>query len=82
MKRCTATRDRLPVSPTAHAVIASNGRKAAEEEFGDKVTTTFVEKVPEAADAERVCRPPARRPRIPAAPVSVRAMLIRRPLPG
>jgi simple sugar transport system substrate-binding protein len=33
-----------------------NGRKAVEKEFGDKVQTSFVEKVPEAADAERVFR--------------------------
>ncbi len=32
------------------------GRKAVEKEFGDKVVTSFVEKVPEAADAERVFR--------------------------
>ena len=33
-----------------------NARKAIEKEFGDKVVTSFVEKVPEAADAERVFR--------------------------
>ena len=33
-----------------------NGRKAVEKEFGDKVQTSFVEKVPESADAERVIR--------------------------
>jgi len=34
-----------------------NGRKAVEKEFGDKVDAkTFVEKVPESADAERVFR--------------------------
>jgi simple sugar transport system substrate-binding protein len=27
-----------------------------EKEFGDKIATTFVEKVPESADAERVFR--------------------------
>jgi simple sugar transport system substrate-binding protein len=32
------------------------GRKAVEKEFGDRVQTSFVEKVPEAADAERVFR--------------------------
>lgn len=32
------------------------GRKAVEERFGDKVETTFVESVPEGADAERVIR--------------------------
>ncbi len=31
-------------------------RKAVEKEFGDKVVTSFVEKVPESADAERVFR--------------------------
>jgi basic membrane protein A len=33
-----------------------NGRKAVEKEFGDKVVTSFVENVPESADAERVIR--------------------------
>jgi len=33
-----------------------NGRKAIEKEFGDKVVTSFVESVPESADAERVIR--------------------------
>ena len=33
-----------------------NARKALEKEFGDKIVTSFVEKVPEAADAERVFR--------------------------
>ncbi len=33
-----------------------NARKAVEKEFGDKIVTSFVEKVPEAADAERVFR--------------------------
>lgn len=32
------------------------GRLAIEEQFGDKVETTFVESVPEGADAERVIR--------------------------
>ena len=32
------------------------GRKAVEKQFGDKVKTTFVENVPENADAERVIR--------------------------
>ncbi len=31
-------------------------RKALEKEFGDKIVTSFVEKVPESADAERVFR--------------------------
>src|SRR5450756_484710 len=33
-----------------------NGRKALEQEFGDKIKTSFVENVPESADAERVLR--------------------------
>jgi len=33
-----------------------NARKALEKEFGDKIKTTFVESVPEGADAERVFR--------------------------
>jgi len=33
-----------------------NARKALEKEFGDKIVTSFVEKVPESADAERVFR--------------------------
>ncbi len=32
------------------------GRQAVEQEFGDRVQTTFVESVPEGADAERVIR--------------------------
>src|SRR5690606_5377064 len=32
------------------------GRRAMAEKFGDKVETTFVENVPEGADAERVIR--------------------------
>ena len=32
------------------------GRKAIQEKFGDKVETSFVESVPESADAERVLR--------------------------
>lgn len=32
------------------------GRQAVEKEFGDRVVTSFVEKVPESADAERVFR--------------------------
>ena len=32
------------------------GRKEAEKEFGDKIKTSFVENVPESADAERVIR--------------------------
>ena len=47
------------VGPTGDAgwtFAHDNGRKAVEAEFGDKVKTTFVENVPEAADAERVIR--------------------------
>jgi len=33
-----------------------NARKALEKEYGDKIATSFVEKVPEGADAERVFR--------------------------
>ena len=32
------------------------GRKAIQEKFGDRVETSFVESVPESADAERVMR--------------------------
>ena len=43
-----------PVGDGGWTYAHDNGRKAVEKEFGDKVVTTFVEKVPEAADAERV----------------------------
>jgi len=33
-----------------------NARKAIEKEFGDKIVTSFVENVPESADAERIFR--------------------------
>ena len=33
-----------------------NARKALEKEYGDKIVTSFVESVPESADAERVIR--------------------------
>ena len=33
-----------------------NARKAIEKEFGDKIAVTFVENVPESADAERIFR--------------------------
>ena len=33
-----------------------NARKAIEKEFGDKIVATFVENVPESADAERIFR--------------------------
>jgi len=45
-----------PVGEGGWTFAHDNGRKAVEKEFGDKVQTSFVEKVPEAADAERVFR--------------------------
>ena len=45
-----------PVGDGGWTYAHDNGRKAMEKEFGDKVETSFVEKVPEAADAERVFR--------------------------
>ena len=45
-----------PVGDGGWTYAHDNGRKAVEKEFGDKVVTSFVEKVPEAADAERVFR--------------------------
>jgi len=45
-----------PVGDGGWTYAHDNGRKAVEKEFGDKVVTTFVEKVPESADAERVIR--------------------------
>ena len=45
-----------PVGDGGWTFAHDNGRKAIEKEFGDKVKTSFVEKVPEAADAERVFR--------------------------
>jgi basic membrane protein A len=45
-----------PVGDGGWTFAHDNGRKAVEKEFGDKVVTTFVEKVPESADAERVMR--------------------------
>ena len=45
-----------PVGDGGWTFAHDNGRKAVEKEFGDKVQTTFVEKVPESADAERVIR--------------------------
>src|SRR5213595_268326 len=45
-----------PVGDGGWTFAHDNGRKAVEKEFGDKVQTSFVEKVPEAADAERVFR--------------------------
>lgn len=45
-----------PVGDGGWSYAHDNGRKALEKEFGDKVVTTFVESVPESADAERVLR--------------------------
>ena len=45
-----------PVGDGGWTFAHDNGRKAVEKEFGDKVVTSFVEKVPESADAERVFR--------------------------
>ncbi|MBI5256794.1 MAG: BMP family ABC transporter substrate-binding protein [Burkholderiales bacterium] len=45
-----------PVGDGGWTFAHDNGRKALEKEFGDRIVTSFVEKVPEAADAERVFR--------------------------
>ncbi|CAM3332440.1 BMP family ABC transporter substrate-binding protein [Polaromonas hydrogenivorans] len=45
-----------PVGDGGWTYAHDNGRKAVEKEFGDKIVTSFVEKVPESADAERVIR--------------------------
>ncbi|HEX7441657.1 MAG TPA: BMP family ABC transporter substrate-binding protein [Caldimonas sp.] len=45
-----------PVGDGGWTFAHDNGRKALEKELGDKIVTSFVEKVPEAADAERVFR--------------------------
>ena len=45
-----------PVGDGGWTFAHDNARKAIEKEFGDKVVTSFVEKVPESADAERVFR--------------------------
>ncbi|MBQ1767188.1 MAG: BMP family ABC transporter substrate-binding protein [Aquincola sp.] len=45
-----------PVGDAGWTFAHDQGRKEVEAEFGDKVKTTFVEKVPEGADAERVIR--------------------------
>ena len=45
-----------PVGDGGWTFAHDNARKAIEKEFGDKIVTSFVEKVPEAADAERVFR--------------------------
>ncbi|MBS3997146.1 MAG: BMP family ABC transporter substrate-binding protein [Hydrogenophaga sp.] len=45
-----------PVGDGGWTFAHDNGRKAIEAEFGDRVVTSFVENVPESADAERVLR--------------------------
>ena len=45
-----------PVGDGGWTFAHDNGRKAIEKKFGDKVVTSFVERVPESADAERVFR--------------------------
>jgi simple sugar transport system substrate-binding protein len=45
-----------PVGDGGWSFAHDNGRKAIEQEFGDKIKTTYVESVPESADAERVFR--------------------------
>ncbi len=45
-----------PVGDGGWTFAHDNARKALEKEFGDKIQTTFVESVPESADAERVIR--------------------------
>jgi simple sugar transport system substrate-binding protein len=45
-----------PVGDAGWTFAHDKARKAVEAEFGGKVTTVFVENVPEAADAERVLR--------------------------
>ncbi|CAH0353632.1 BMP family ABC transporter substrate-binding protein [Aquabacterium sp. CECT 9606] len=45
-----------PVGDAGWTYAHDQGRLAVEKEFGDKVKTTFVEKVPEGPDAERVIR--------------------------
>ena len=45
-----------PVGDGGWTFAHDNARKAIEKEFGDRVVTSFVESVPESADAERVFR--------------------------
>ena len=45
-----------PVGDGGWSFAHDNARKAIEKEFGGKIKTTFVESVPESADAERVFR--------------------------
>ena len=45
-----------PVGDAGWTFAHDLGRKAVEADYGDKIKTTFVEKVPEGPDAERVIR--------------------------
>ncbi|VTU23308.1 Purine-binding protein precursor [Variovorax sp. PBL-H6] len=45
-----------PVGDGGWTFAHDNARKALEKQFGDKIKTSFVENVPEGADAERVLR--------------------------
>ena len=45
-----------PVGDAGWTFAHDNARKAIEAEFGNKIKTSFVENVPESADAERVIR--------------------------
>jgi len=45
-----------PVGDGGWTFAHDQARKALEKEFGDKIVTSFVENVPESADAERVLR--------------------------
>ena len=45
-----------PVCDAGWTFAHDNARKAIEAEFGDRIVTSFVENVPESADAERVMR--------------------------
>ena len=45
-----------PVGDGGWTFAHDNARKALEKEYGDKIATSFVENVPESADAERVIR--------------------------
>ena len=45
-----------PVGDAGWTFAHDLGRKEIEKEFGDKIKTSYVENVPEAADAERVIR--------------------------
>jgi len=45
-----------PVGDGGWTFAHDNARKALEKEYGDRIVTSFVENVPESADAERVIR--------------------------